>query len=191
LTSVPAWKSASTWALASTQARERVTQVRGDQLEPAASERRTAAHQLVEDAAERVEVRARVDRCGARALLRRHVGRRPKHALRLAGAAVDRQLGNTEVEHLHALAADDVGLGDHEQVGRLLIDKAYARELERKRDAYREAFGDRKATFLTLISTHGVRADDHAQRLGIRSLTMAALLTDSWVSTARCPDHFG
>jgi len=56
-----------------------------------------------------------------------------------------------------------------------VIDKAYARELERKRDAYREAFGDRKATFLTLISTYGVRANDHSQRLGIRSLTMAAL----------------
>jgi len=55
------------------------------------------------------------------------------------------------------------------------IDKAYARELERKRDAYRAAFGDRKATFLTLISTYGVRVNDHAQRLGIRSLTMAAL----------------
>jgi len=56
-----------------------------------------------------------------------------------------------------------------------VIDKAYARELERKRDAYREAFGDRKATFLTLISTYGIRVNDHAQRLGIRSLTMAAL----------------
>ena len=55
------------------------------------------------------------------------------------------------------------------------IDRAYARELERKRDAYRAAFGDRKATFLTLISTYGVRANDHAQRLGLRSLTMDAL----------------
>lgn len=57
----------------------------------------------------------------------------------------------------------------------LVIDKAYARELEHKRDAYREAFGDRKAVFLTLISTYGVRANDHAQRLGVRSLTMDAL----------------
>ena len=56
-----------------------------------------------------------------------------------------------------------------------VIDKAYARELERKRDAYREELGDRKATFLTLISTYGVRVNDHAQRLGIRSLTMDAL----------------
>ena len=57
----------------------------------------------------------------------------------------------------------------------LVIDKAYARELERKRDAYRQAFGDRKATFLTLISTYGLRVNDHVQRLGIRSLTMDAL----------------
>ena len=56
-----------------------------------------------------------------------------------------------------------------------VIDKAYARELERKRDAYRAASGNRKATFLTLISTYGVRANDHAQRLGVRSVTMDAL----------------
>jgi hypothetical protein len=57
----------------------------------------------------------------------------------------------------------------------LAIDKACARELERKRDAYRAAFGGRKATFLTLISTYGIRVNDHAQRLGVRSLTMDAL----------------
>ena len=56
-----------------------------------------------------------------------------------------------------------------------VIDKAYARVLERKRDAYRAVFGDRKAMFLTLISTYGIRANDQAQRLGIRSLTMDAL----------------
>jgi hypothetical protein len=57
----------------------------------------------------------------------------------------------------------------------VVIDKAFARELERKRDAYRAAFGDRKAIFLTLITTYGVRANDHAQRLGVRSLTMESL----------------
>lgn len=56
-----------------------------------------------------------------------------------------------------------------------VIDKAYARELDRKRDAYRETFGDRRATFLTLVTTYGIRANDHAQRLGVRSLTMDAL----------------
>ncbi len=56
-----------------------------------------------------------------------------------------------------------------------VIDKAYARELEHKREAYREAFGNRRATFLTLITTYGIRANDHAQRLGVRSLTMDAL----------------
>jgi hypothetical protein len=56
-----------------------------------------------------------------------------------------------------------------------VIDKTYARELARKRDAYRAASGDRKATFLTLIATHGIRVNDHAQRLGVRVLTMDAL----------------
>ena len=55
------------------------------------------------------------------------------------------------------------------------IDKACARELERRRDAYRAAARDRKAVFLTLITTYGVRANDHAQRLGVRSLTMDVL----------------
>jgi hypothetical protein len=36
-------------------------------------------------------------------------------------------------------------------------------------------FGDRKAAFLTLIAAHGVRVNDHAQRLGVRVLTMDAL----------------
>jgi len=56
-----------------------------------------------------------------------------------------------------------------------VIDKACARELERKRDAYRAAFRDRKATFLTPIAAHGLRVNDHAQRLGVRVLTMDAL----------------
>jgi hypothetical protein len=119
-----------------------LSSVRGSEAsEPAVSERRTAAHQLVEDAAERVEIRARVDRSGARALLRRHVRWRPEHPLRLAGAAIDRQLGDPEVEHLHALTADDVGIGDHEQVGRLQIavdDAALVRRTDRPRGLAQE-----------------------------------------------------
>jgi hypothetical protein len=40
------------------------------------------------------------------------------------------------------------------------IDKKYARELSAKRDAFRRATGTRKSLFLTLVTTHGVKAND-------------------------------
>ena len=58
-----------------------------------------------------------------------------------------------------------------------VIDKKYARELEHKRAAFRTAF-PRKAAFLTLVTTYGVRANEHAQRLGIKSLMMDALFVE-------------
>ena len=56
-----------------------------------------------------------------------------------------------------------------------VIDKAYARELARKRDVFRNITGTKKAVFLTLVTTYGVRSNDHAQRLGVQSVTMDAL----------------
>jgi hypothetical protein len=56
-----------------------------------------------------------------------------------------------------------------------VIDKAYARDLERKRDVFRHVTGTDKALFVTLITTHGVRNNDHAQRLGVAVVTMDAL----------------
>lgn len=56
-----------------------------------------------------------------------------------------------------------------------VIDKAYARELARKRDVFRNITGTKKAVFLTLVTTYGVRSNEHAQRLGIQSVTMEAL----------------
>ena len=90
------------------------------------------------------------------------------------GAAGD--LDGTQVDLVIERADRSVNLCEMKfSESELVIDKALARELERKRDAYRAAFGDRKATFLTLISTYGIRANDHSQRLGVRSLTMDAL----------------
>lgn len=55
------------------------------------------------------------------------------------------------------------------------IDKAYARALEHKRDAFRTVTKTRKALFLTLVTTHGVRDNEHARRLGIQTVTLDAL----------------
>ncbi len=58
-----------------------------------------------------------------------------------------------------------------------VIDKKYARELEHKRAVFRAAF-PRKAAFLTLVTTYGVRNNEHAQRLGIKVLAMDALFVE-------------
>lgn len=56
-----------------------------------------------------------------------------------------------------------------------VVDKAYARELERKRETFRRVTGTKKALFLTLVAAHGVRDNEHAQRLGLQVVTMDAL----------------
>jgi hypothetical protein len=76
--------------------------VRGDDLSPPTHERRTTARDLEQVAAERVDVRARVGRVRATALLGRHVLRRPHHPSRTrlharltiaVGTALRRRLG--------------------------------------------------------------------------------------------------
>ncbi len=56
-----------------------------------------------------------------------------------------------------------------------VIDKAYGRKLEQKRDIFRRVTRTKKALFLTFITTYGVRNNTHAQRLGIQNVTMDAL----------------
>ena len=56
-----------------------------------------------------------------------------------------------------------------------VIDKAYARELARKRDVFLRVTGSRKSAFITLVTTYGVRPNEHAQRLGVQVVTMDAL----------------
>lgn len=56
-----------------------------------------------------------------------------------------------------------------------VIDKAYARELRHKRDAFREETGSKKSLFLTLVTSHGVRDNEYARELVAKSLTLDAL----------------
>jgi uncharacterized protein len=56
-----------------------------------------------------------------------------------------------------------------------VLDKAYARELEQKREVFRRVTGTRKAVFLTLVTTYGLRPSEHAQKLGLEVVTMDAL----------------
>ena len=56
-----------------------------------------------------------------------------------------------------------------------VIDKGYARQLSRKRDIYLRVTGSKKAAFITLVTTYGVRDNQHAQQLGVQVVTMDAL----------------
>lgn len=56
-----------------------------------------------------------------------------------------------------------------------VVDKAYAKELAGKRDVFRAATRTNKALFITLVTTYGVRANEHARGLVAQSVTMDAL----------------
>jgi hypothetical protein len=58
-----------------------------------------------------------------------------------------------------------------------VIDKAYARELAHKRDTFRAITKTRKALFTTLVTTYGVRANEHAMNLGVQTVRMDALFS--------------
>ncbi len=55
------------------------------------------------------------------------------------------------------------------------IDKAYARELAHKRDVFRAATGTKKALFITLVTTYGLRDNEHSRGLVARTVAMDAL----------------
>ena len=55
------------------------------------------------------------------------------------------------------------------------VDKSYARELLHKRDVFRAVTGTNKALFLTLVTTRGMRDNDHARGLVAKSITLDAL----------------
>jgi hypothetical protein len=56
-----------------------------------------------------------------------------------------------------------------------VVDKACAQELRRKRDLFRAATATRKTIFITLVTTHGVRDNEHARGLIAQVVTMDAL----------------
>ena len=55
-----------------------------------------------------------------------------------------------------------------------VIDKAYARELARKREIFARVEGMNKTLFLTLVTTHGLRQNEHAARLGVQTVSLDA-----------------
>lgn len=57
------------------------------------------------------------------------------------------------------------------------IDKAYARELEHKRNAFREATGTSKTLFLTMVTSNGLRDSPHARQLIAKTVTVDALFS--------------
>lgn len=56
-----------------------------------------------------------------------------------------------------------------------VIDKAYATKLRNKRATFAHVTKTRKSLFLTLVTTYGVRDNEHARALGINSVAMDAL----------------
>jgi AAA+ ATPase superfamily predicted ATPase len=56
-----------------------------------------------------------------------------------------------------------------------MIDKAYADELENKKDVFKQETGTRKSLFLTLVTTFGVKSNDYFNRLIQNSITMDVL----------------
>jgi hypothetical protein len=104
--------------------RRRCRELRGDHLgQTGGRERRPPGDHLEQRAAERVDVGAVVDVGRAPALLGRHVRWRAHDRAGLGPrrGLGGQELGDPEVEDLHALAADDLGVGHQEHVLRLEV----------------------------------------------------------------------
>ena len=56
-----------------------------------------------------------------------------------------------------------------------VINKAYAGELENKRDVFKNKTGTKKSLFITLVTTFGVKSNDYFIRLVQNSITMDVL----------------
>jgi uncharacterized protein len=56
-----------------------------------------------------------------------------------------------------------------------VIDKQYARDLARKRDVFRAITRTKKALFVTMVTTYGVRNNEHARGLVSQQVTLDAL----------------
>lgn len=62
------------------------------------------------------------------------------------------------------------------------VDKACARDLLHKRDVFRDVTGTTKALFVTLVTTRGLRDNEHARSVVARSVTMDALFARAHIS---------
>ena len=56
-----------------------------------------------------------------------------------------------------------------------VVDKKYAAVLKHKRDAFRAVTGSKKALLVTLVTTYGVRANEHARGIVQQAITLDAL----------------
>ena len=56
-----------------------------------------------------------------------------------------------------------------------MVDKRYALELVQKRDVFRRASRTRKSLFTTMITTMGLRENDHSRSVVDKSLDLDAL----------------
>jgi len=56
-----------------------------------------------------------------------------------------------------------------------VVDKRYALELVQKRDVFRRASRTRKSLFTTMITTMGLRENDHSRSVVDKSLDLDAL----------------
>jgi hypothetical protein len=59
-----------------------------------------------------------------------------------------------------------------------VIDKKYAQDLRRKLDVFRRASGTRKSLFLTMVTTHGVKANNYSAELVQSALAADILFAD-------------
>ena len=106
-------------------------------------ERSLASDHLEQHDAERVEVRARIDRAAGHRLLGRHVVRRTDDHVRLGciAANIPAETRETEVEDAHAFAMTDL-VGDHDVRGlHIAMDDAL---LVRVREARRDLACERE-----------------------------------------------
>ena len=55
------------------------------------------------------------------------------------------------------------------------IDKAYANELENKKNVFKEATNTKKSLFLTLVTTFGLQSNDYVTKSVQVTVTMDAL----------------
>ena len=56
-----------------------------------------------------------------------------------------------------------------------VIDKAYAADLRRKRDVFRQVTGTRKTLFLTLVTPIGVKQNEYSHELIANTITLEPL----------------
>lgn len=91
--------------------------------------------------------------------------------------AGSRDLPGAQVDLLIDRADDTINLCEMKFTdAEFTIDKSYAEQLRRKREAFRSATGTRKNLFITFVTTYGVADNAHARELVANSVRADALV---------------